>query len=157
MVESAKPKRRLPVIGSSSPDPEETERPRWQRIAIASATMLLAWIVLASLVNLGLGSRSKAEGPDFLVTGLHSLAFVTSAMAGGAITARLAKGRERRAGLVGANLTALLGWAVPFGWSLSTEGLRALPLWTVLLAAMLAIASAASALGHRLARQRPAG
>ena len=149
-----RPKRRLTVL-QNAPEPSDEERPGWHFIVITALTMLFSWILLAWIVNGLLGGRVRAGQGDLWVTLANVAVFFTSGALSGALAGRYGAAASRRDACVGGSVAALLGWSVPFAWIVFYGVLgRAALSWILLLAAMIGVALASTALGFTVLRRR---
>ncbi|MBL8743243.1 MAG: hypothetical protein JNK04_19165, partial [Myxococcales bacterium] len=125
----SRPRRRLPVLGSTPPDdaPPEERPPHEQVIAIA-VTTVLAWLLLGGTAN-AIAQRVAPESLG-LVVGVNVVSLLLAAAAGGAFGGRFGGKPKRWYAIVGAMTTAAFGWALGVSRSDPSE----LPVWLLLLA-----------------------
>lgn len=145
---SEKPRRRLPVLNAPPPDekpPEERAPHEW--VIATAVTTVLAWLLLGGSAN-AVVQRVAPESLG-LVVSVNVLSLLLAAAAGGALAGRFGVLAKRRHALLGAMTTAVFGWALGVSKSSPAE----LPVWLLLLAALLAIAALGAAIGYRITRR----
>lgn len=143
-----RPRRRLPVLNAPPPDekpPEERAPHEW--VIATAVTTILAWLLLGGSAN-ALVQRVKPDSLGIIVT-VNVVSLLLAAAAGGALAGRFGMRAKRRHAVLGAMATAVFGWALGVSKSDPAE----LPVWLLLLAALLAIAASGAALGYRATRR----
>lgn len=143
-----KPRRRLPVLNAPSPEekpPEERAPHEW--VIATAITSMLAWLLIGGSAN----AVVQRVSPDSLLitVTVNVVSLLLAAAAGGALAGRFGLRAKRRHALLGAMATAAFGWALGVAKSSRDE----LPVWLLLLAALLAIAALGAALGYRVTRR----
>jgi MFS family permease len=143
-----RPRRRLPVLNAPPPDekPPEDRAPHEWVIATA-VTTVLAWLLLGGSAN-ALAQRVTPDSVAIIVA-VNVVSLLLAAAAGGALAGRFGARAKRRHPVLGAMAAAAFGWALGVSKSNPSE----LPVWLLLLAALLAIAASGAALGYRATRR----
>ncbi len=154
-MSEARPKRRLTVLQNAPAESPDEDRPAWHFIVITALTMLFAWILLAWIFNGLFGARVRSgEGDLFVTLGNLTVFFASGALAG-ALAGRYGRAATRRVTCIGGALTAILGWSVPFAWTVTNGTWRSAWLsWALLLVAMILVAIASTAVGFTVMRRR---
>ena len=141
-------RRHLPVVQESAAT-EDAPRSRVYVLLVSAAVILLAWTLLAAVLNGAIGIAAIA-GP-IVVSVSNLFVLFVSACFGGAIArvldARAAPAVVRVAGAVAASV----GWFVAFAWRVAGEvrDARAVAIWLAVLAVMAGAAAGGAEVGRR--------
>jgi hypothetical protein len=150
------PKRRLPVLPSTSPSDEE-ERPPWHWSGIGLVAIFLAWLPLAAMGNVivkrMLGASDPGAAPAEVparvrvsIVVVSALGFVVAAFAGGYLVGRFGgKAGPKQAGLSGL-AAALLAWAIALA---QPGGGGSVLIWMMVLVVMSGLGGSMALLGGR--------
>ncbi len=138
-----KPRRHLTVLNNKDDDAPE-ERPAWHWVVLGGVAILLAWLMLAAIVNAIFANAGSRTG---LV--VNAVALLLSGVVGGAMIGKFGtRAAARHAALAG-------GVTAAFGCGLALRGSTGgVLVWIVTFVIAAALAVGGAALGFRLSRRR---
>lgn len=156
----SKPRRHLPIVGqgSASSADEAADRPRWHYAALGAGATMLAWLLLAAIVNAVIGSMARAqEGASelsarALVVGANVVVLFVCAALGGFLVTRLTGRTDARDAAASGALAVTLGYGVALAQPVAASGSS----WAAqlgLLVVLWALGGGAGAAGGLLGRR----
>lgn len=152
-------KRRLPVIQSSAPEPDDDAPPRppWRWIPIGATATFLVWLPLAAITERAvrhLLNAADARGEPIAAAGImiligHALAFATGAFTAGVLVGRLGESVTRREPSLGGALAAAIAWLIATNQGTPGGAL----VWGLLLAILCTMGATFGAIGGALGQR----